>query len=424
MPDPLQVPCGGRAAGRLRPPSSKSQTQRYYNLALLSRGPTTIERVLHSEDCDRFAAGLRAAGCRLEERDDRVRIEPPAAPGHGVIDCGASGTMMRLLTAALCAVPGRWRVDGAQRLRERPLAPLVEVLADLGAQLDPLGVPGFVPLEIAGGRFRGGRAKIDASESSQFVSALLMLGAVSTRGLTLEVASLVSQPYVELTRAALTQFGAPVSELEPGLLSVGPVRMRGARVTVEADVSAACYAAAAAALTGGWVDLEGVDRSSVQGDVGFFDLLGAMGADIDWGTGAVRVSGAERLRALDADLSSMPDQVPTLAALAPFAAGTTIIRNVPHLRLKESDRLAAMAAELGRMGVPVEERPDGLVVEGCWASRQPPADAVIVEAHDDHRVAMSCALVGLRRPGVRVAKPEVVAKSYPGFWDDLRGLMG
>jgi len=301
---------------------------------------------------------------------------------------------------------------------------LVEVLADLGAQLDPLGVPGFAPLEIAGGRFRGGRAKIDASESSQFVSALLMLGAVSTRGLTLAVASLVSQPYVELTRAALAQFGAPVSELEPGLLSVGPVRMRGARVTVEADVSAACYAAAAAALTGGWVDLEGVDRSSVQGDVGFFDLLGAMGADIDWGAGVVRVSGAERLRALDADLSSMPDQVPTLAALAPFAAGTTIIRNVPHLRLKESDRLAAMAAELGRMGVPVEERPDGLVVEGCWASRQPPADAVIVEAHDDHRVAMSCALVGLRRPGVRVAKPEVVAKSYPGFWDDLRGLMG
>jgi 3-phosphoshikimate 1-carboxyvinyltransferase len=174
------------------------------------------------------------------------------------------------------------------------------------------------------------------------------------------------------------------------------------------------------------VVLEGLERGSRQGDRGFFDLLAAMGAAVEWEHGgAVRVAGrADRgLAAVDADLGSMPDQVPTLAALAPFARGVTRITGVPHLRIKESDRLAAMASELGRLGAAVEELADGLVVPGRWAEGEPPADPVTVDPHGDHRIAMSLALAGLRRPGVAIARPGVVAKSYPEFWRDLDALV-
>jgi 3-phosphoshikimate 1-carboxyvinyltransferase len=201
----------------------------------------------------------------------------------------------------------------------------------------------------------------------------------------------------------------------PGLLP--PPRLR-----VEADASAACYPAAAAALTGGGVVLEGVDAGSPQGDRRFFDLLAGMGAEVTWRPGEVEVRGGG-LRAVDADLSTMPDQVPTLAALAPFARGTTHIRNVGHLRLKESDRLAAMAGELRRLGAEVEEGVDRLDVAGTWCDAAPPAGRVTVDAHGDHRIAMSLALVGLRRPGVTVGSPRVVGKSYPAFWQDFLGLL-
>ena len=164
-------------------------------------------------------------------------------------------------------------------------------------------------------------------------------------------------------------------------------------------------------------------RFSAQGDRAFLDLLAEMGAQVEWRGEEVTVRAGSGLRAVEADLAALPDQVPTLAAVAPFARGTTRIRNVPHLRIKESDRLAAMASELARVGVPVEELPDGLVVPGCWADALPPATPVTVDSWGDHRIAMSLALVGLRRPGVRVARPEVVGKSYPGFWTVLLGLL-
>ncbi|MDH3525437.1 MAG: 3-phosphoshikimate 1-carboxyvinyltransferase [Acidobacteriota bacterium] len=429
---PVAVPAGRRARGAVRPPSSKSLTQRYYNLALLARGATLVERPLRSTDCDGFLAGLRAVGCAVEDRGDAVAIRPPGAPGRATLDCGASGTMLRLLTASLCAVAGTWRLDGVARLRQRPLAALLEALRALGARVESLEQPGFAPLEIRGGPLRGGAVTVDASESSQFVSALLMAGAATRHGARLRAEGLVSRPYVELTLRALARFGVAAQPAGresargagPGVAewAVPPTRPTGTRVRVAADASAACYPAAAAAVTGGDVTLRGLDRESGQGDVGFLAVLAAMGAGVEWSGKAVRVRGRE-LRAVDVDLVAMPDQLPTLAALAPFARGTTRIRNVRHARLKESDRLAAMARELGRLGVPVGEEADGLAVAGCWAEGAPPADPVVVDAHDDHRIAMSCALVGLRRPGVAIARPEVVAKSYPAFWDDLRRLL-
>jgi 3-phosphoshikimate 1-carboxyvinyltransferase len=194
-------------------------------------------------------------------------------------------------------------------------------------------------------------------------------------------------------------------------------------VTVEGDYSAAAYPAAAAVLTGGEVRLAGLSRGSTQGDRRFLELLAAMGAWVEWDGEEVVIAAGAPLDGLAADLGDLPDQVPTLAAVAPFARGVTRITGVPHLRLKESDRLAAMARELGRAGASVAEQPAGLVVAGIWSDVAPPGEPVLVDSHGDHRIAMSMALVGLRRPGIHVAAPEVVAKSYPGFWDDLEGLL-
>jgi 3-phosphoshikimate 1-carboxyvinyltransferase len=267
---------------------------------------------------------------------------------------------------------------------------------------------------------------LDAGVSSQFLSALLMAATVAAGEVEIVVEQLTSHPYVDLTLDLLARFGAEVEATATGYrVQPRPLASPGA-YRVEGDFSAAAYPAAAAALTGGRVTLTGLPRDSRQGDRGFLDLLAAMGARVDWRPqdDAVEVAGSGRLDAVDRDLSAMPDQVPTLAALAPFARGTTVIRGVPHLRIKESDRLAAMASELGRLGATVEERPDGLVIRGVWADADPPTSAVTVDSHDDHRIAMSLALTALRRPGVSIADPEVVAKSYPGFWNDLRSLLG
>lgn len=434
------IPSGRVARGSLRPPSSKSLTHRYLNLALLAGDRRTLVEPLVAEDTRLFAAALERFGWTVERAADRLALTPPAsaAPEGARIHCGNAGTMARFLVATACVLPGRWRIDGVARLRERPVAPLVTALRHLGAAIEPAGEEGYLPLVIDGRRgLDGGRTRLDAGASSQYLSALLMAAHRARGPVEIEVERLTSAPYVEITLAALERFGGSVERTGPTAAGPAVFRLRPrplagpARLRVEADFSAACYPAAAAVLTGGEVTLSGLAEGSPQGDRHFLDLLTAMGAAVEWSAGeggdggeAVTIRGGGRLEAVDADLGPMPDQVPTLAALAPFAHGTTRIRGVPHLRIKESDRLRAMASGLGRLGVPVEERPDGLVVPGVWAEQAPPGDAVTVDSFDDHRIAMSFALVGLRRPGVRVDRPQVVAKSYPGFWDDLERLLG
>ncbi len=450
-PEPRPVPAGRRAHGRLAVPPSKSHTHRFFNLALLAGRPLVVERPLLADDTRLFLAALAKMGraVALEKglgghAAARVAIGPAPVAGAGPtgptppveIDCGNAGTMFRFLVASLTTVPGRWRLAGVPRLAERPVGPLIEALRRLGAKIDCHGREGYAPLTLDGGAgLAGGTTRLDAGSSSQFLSALLMAALAARGEVTVEVEALTSEPYVELTLAAIAELGgtverpaAGVFRVLPGFGAGGPA---GATVRVEGDFSAACYPAAAAALTGGPVVLAGLAPDSRQGDRGFLDLLVRMGARVEWRQGEggepeVEIAGPPAdsgLAAVEADLGSMPDQVPTLAALAPFARGTTVITGVPHLRIKESDRLAAMAAELGRLGVPVTERPDGLVVPGVWADREPPAGAVTVDAHHDHRIAMSLAITALRRPGVAVADPGAVAKSYPEFWHDLDRLL-
>ncbi|HEX9943818.1 MAG TPA: 3-phosphoshikimate 1-carboxyvinyltransferase [Thermoanaerobaculia bacterium] len=420
--EPFAVPSGRRARGRLRVPSSKSLTHRYFNLALLSGSPLVIERPLFAEDTRLFLAALGRCGFQVEEEGDEVRLTPGERPaGEVEIFCGNAGTMLRFLVASLTVVPGRWRLDGVPRLRERPVGPLVDALRRLGARVEYLEAEGRVPLAVAGGSLRGGATTLDAGESSQYLSAILMAALRAPSEVVVEVPSLTSRPYVDVTLAAAAAFDGHIERVGPRAYRVRPSALRGGRARVEGDYSAACYPAAAAALTGGDVVLAGLSPDSRQGDREFIDLLAEMGAEIGWKGGDLKVRGGD-LRGVRADLSNMPDQVPTLAALAPFARGETLIHNVAHLRIKESDRLEAMATELKKLGADVREGRDSLWIPGLWSGAEPPAETVHVDPWGDHRIAMSLALVGLRRPGVLIDYPEVVAKSYPGFWRDLRKI--
>jgi 3-phosphoshikimate 1-carboxyvinyltransferase len=421
--DGRAVPCGGTVRGRLVVAPSKSATHRYLNLALLAGRPLRLERPLLADDTRLFRAALAGCGWRVATSGEAWLLQPGPPPAEAALDCGNAGTVLRFLTAALAALPGDWRLDGTPRLRQRPVGPLVEALRQLGAEVEFLGEPGYPPLRLRGGTLRGGRARLRAGESSQYLSALLMAGLRAAGVTEIEVESLTSAPYVELTLAAIERCGGRVERRAPGRFRVVPGLTGAETVRVEGDFSAACYPAAAAALTGGRVELLGLEADSAQGDRAFFELLVRMGAGVRPLGEAIEVTGGGRLSAIDADLSSMPDQVPTLAALAPFAAGTTRIRNVAHLRIKESDRLAAMAGELRRLGAEAAEEGDGLTIRGTWSAAPPPAAPVVVDPRGDHRIAMSLALVGLRRPATAVRDPEVVSKSYPDFWRDLEGLL-
>jgi 3-phosphoshikimate 1-carboxyvinyltransferase len=378
---------------------------------------------LEADDIRHFVGALEVLGYRVVWGNEDLVLDPPSEyPASGRVDCGNAGTLMRFLAASLTTVPGTWILDGSERMRQRPIGPLVDALRGLGAKIEYIGAEGFPPLAITGGSLEGGETEIDAGESSQYLSALVMAALAGRRPARIRVRALTSSPYVDITARLVARWGGSLRVNGDSWIVV-PGLEPPAVESVEGDYSAATYPATAAVLTGGRVLLEGLDPESAQGDRGFFDLLSQMGASVVWNDGSLQVKSGECLHGLDVDLGSMPDQVPTLAALAPFARGTTSIRNVAHLRIKESDRLAAMATELTRLGATVRELPDGLVIEGTWAHEAPPSDPVVVETYDDHRIAMSLALVGLRRPGVFVAEPGVVSKSYPGFWRDLERLL-
>jgi 3-phosphoshikimate 1-carboxyvinyltransferase len=425
---PVAIASGRPFRGRFAPPPSKSVTNRVLVLALLAGRRLVVENPLLAEDTRHLLTALAVLGWRVEPPSGApaggLEIEPGPWPAAARLECGASGSMARFLAAALTTLPGRWLLDGGARLRERPLGPLVAALRALGATIRELGAPGRLPLEIEGGSLVGGRVELDAGESSQYLSALLMAAPRANRTVEIRVSRLASAPYAELTVEMLRRFGVAVERrgalhfrVQPGLPGVATLR-------IEADWSAACYPAAAAALSRGRAELLGLDPGSAQPDRRFLELLGGMGAAVAWTAGGGLV--VERrgdLLGLDADLAELPDQAPTLAVLAPFARGVTRIRNIGHLRLKESDRLAAVASELRRCGAEVRPLEDGLEIPGCWAAAAPPDGEVLIETHGDHRIAMSFAVLGLARPGLRIAAPRVVAKSYPEFWSDFASAL-
>jgi 3-phosphoshikimate 1-carboxyvinyltransferase len=418
--EPLAL-ASGIARGVVRPPGSKSATNRWINLAILGRRPIQLRGALISEDTELFFEAARRMGIATSTEADGVALNPGPLPAAGDIHCGNGGTMTRFLTATTAVTPGRWTLDGVERLRERPIGELVEALRRLGAVVRYAGNAGFVPVEIEGRVLAGGRTYLEAGSSSQFLSALLMAGQVAQGPWEIEVRSLSSAPYVELTCAALASLGGQCERTSDGFRTA-PSELRGGVVEVEADLSAACYPAAAAALTGGRVEVLGVRRDSLQGDRRFFDLLEAMGCEVRTTEHGLSFRGAG-LEGLEVDASDVPDQVPTLAAMGPFLRHGLVIRNAAHLRIKESNRLSAMVRMLVAAGAPASETADGLRVPGVWAEGVPPSGAIRLDPVGDHRIAMSAALLALRRPGLLLDHPGVVVKSYPSFWRDWGAIV-
>jgi 3-phosphoshikimate 1-carboxyvinyltransferase len=325
---------------------------------------------------------------------------------------------MRFLTAALCLGRGRYRIDGSARMRERPIQDLLDALAQLGARVRAENGDGCPPVVVEAEGLGGGTIEIRGERSSQFVSAVLQAAPYAAADVTLGLSGeLIAKPYVDMTISVMRAFGVEVDREGYERFHVAAPRVyHGRTYAIEPDASSAHYFWAAAALTGGRVRVEGLGRDSLQGDVRFAELLEAMGAEVRWEPSAVEVSGPERLSGIDVDLNALSDTAPTLAVLGAFTTGPVRLRNVAHLRWQESDRLHAVATELARLGVTVEELADGIEV------RPSAVRPGLVRTYDDHRIAMSFALIGLRVAGVRIEDPACVAKTFPDFFARLEEL--
>lgn len=409
----------------VRLPGSKSLTNRHLACAALADGDTRLSEVALCDDTDRMLGGLQQLGIRAALDPDRRALRITGGRGffpedEAALDAGHAGTAMRFLTALACVGHGRYRIDGSQRMRQRPIGPLVDALGELGAQIAYDDIPGYPPLTIEARGLSGGTATFARPPSSQFVSALLMVAPYAIRDVLIDVRGpLVSRPYVDMTLAVMRELGVEALAEESRFIVPSAQRYRGGEFSIAPDASAACYFWAAAAITGGRVGVRGLTRDAAQGDVGFVDVLAQMGCAIEHAADGIIVTGPPRgcLRGVNVDLNTMPDTVQTLAVAALFADAPTTIRNVANLRIKETDRIAALAAELARVGAAVDVQLDGLTVF-------PPAELTPAEIHtyDDHRMAMSFALAGLLADGLVIRDAACVSKSFPEFFDAL-GLL-
>lgn len=404
--------------------SSKSVTHRALICAALAPGRSRLRRPLEAVDTRVTASALDAMGIPVSFSEELWEIEGcgPRFAGGAEIQLQESGTSFRFLTALAALGRRSSRLDGAPRLRERPLGGLGPALVSLGARLR-LSENGGLPLESGGQGFPSRDPErpieIEASRSSQFASALMLIGPSLVGGLRLELEPpVVSRPYLELTAQTMSDFGVETEWRSPTDVRIPEAGYTPRDLTIEADWSSASYPLAAAAVTGGRVRLEGLRADSRQADRRFLAILEQAGAEVRWDGDDVVVRGPAELRPLDLSLGDAPDIAPSVALLALFAPGASNLRNVAHLRIKESDRLELLAANLRRLGRHAIAHPDRLEIpalaEPDGLQRLAPAD---LETMGDHRMAMAFAVAGLRLPGIRVNRPECVEKSYPGFWE-------
>jgi len=388
----------------------------------MAEGVSTLTGVLDSEDTHVMRAALGQLGIRVDF--DTARRAATVAGCSGRIPAqqadlfvANSGTTVRFLTAMLTLGRGTFRLDGTARMRERPIGDLLAALAQLGVVAKSESTNDCPPVIVRAAGLRGGPATIRGDVSSQFLSGLLMAAPYAERPVELIVeGELVSQPYVRMTLGVMRAFGIVVDDADLRCLKIPQGIYRGHNYAIEADASAASYFWAAPAIAGGRVTVEGLSRDSLQGDVAFVDLLERMGCAVTHGESDITVAATGKLNGIEVDMNAISDTVQTLSAVALFADSPTTITGVAHIRHKETDRLGALAVELRRFGAEVDERPDGLRIVPR------PLHAATIETYDDHRMAMSMALVGLRVPGVVIRNPGCTAKTYPDFFADLARL--
>lgn len=418
----LALPPALEIAGSVRVPGSKSATNRALVLAALSETPVTLVGSLASDDTRALLRCLAAMGARVEETGDDVTVSGPLGASEDdltLLDAGDSGTAARFLTALAAATPGRFRLTGSPRLSERPMGELVAALRSLGAEIDEEGADGRLPLAIRGPSLRGGRVSVDASRSSQFLSALMLAGAA---GETIEIVvegPLASAPYASLTAESLRAFGHRVDGSGPWTVTRGGGAPE--RYETPGDFSSAVPLLAAAGVCGGEVRLTGLAWPSGEADALAIPVLERMGMTIAV-SGKALTARARRggLRAVTERARDFPDAVPVLAALSAFAFGESRFFGVAHLRWKESDRLAALAEVLARAGAEASADAESLTIRGTVAG--PRGEFAILPTHSDHRIAMAAALLSLRRARLLIQDPDCVSKSYPGFFRDLQSL--
>lgn len=409
-------------------PGSKSVTNRALILASLAQGRSLLSGALDSEDTRVMISALRLLGIEIECQEQGVQLVVSGTggkihPGPVSLFLGNSGTSIRFLTALCSLGSGRYRLDGVERMRQRPQADLLQALRGLGVDAYSDAGNGRPPVVIdANGLLKGGSARLNANASSQFLTSLLMIAPYAEGDVTIEIDGSLRPFYVEITRKMMTDWGVK-TEVSGNTFYVrsGQRYLCQPRYSIEPDASSASYFFAAAAITGGRVQVPGLSSKAMQGDVRFAaEILAQMGCIVSEDANGITVEGppSGELRGIDRDMSSISDTSLTLAAIAPFASTPTTIRNIAHTRLQECDRISAVCRELTRLGVAADEREDGFTVYP--AKNIHPAE---IETYRDHRIAMSFALIGLKAPGITILDPGCTAKTFPGFWqllDELR----
>ncbi len=420
-------PTNEPVAASVRLPGSKSITNRALLLAALADGESRLIAPLHSEDTFYMASALREMGVTIEETPGgdfvvagrRGRLDAPGKP----LFIGNSGTTVRFLTAAACFAPAGTDVvlDGVARMRERPIRDLIGALLTLGVDAECLNGHGCPPVRVRGGGMTGGRCRLRGDVSSQFLTALLQAAPYAAHDVEIEiVGELISKPYIDITQSVMQSFGVSLVNEDYRWLRV-PTGQRyvGREYVIEADASNASYFLAAAAVTGGTVTLENLGTDSIQGDIRFLDVLERMGCTVTRGP-SVTLTGPVRLSAIDADMDAIPDTAQTLAVVAAFADGPSHITNIASLRVKETDRVKAIAKELPKLGVRVDKGPDNWTITPAADGVYTPAE---IDTYDDHRMAMAFAVAGLRVP-ITLNNPACVAKTFPDFWERWKEAFG
>jgi len=424
MLNPIEIRPVETLSAAVRVPGSKSYTQRALVIASLAEGKSLLRDPLRSEDTEYLMAALRLLGAEIAPAGEDLLVTGTGGrignPGREMY-LGNNGTATRFLISVVSLGSGDYRLTGSPRLGERPVSPLLKALRDLGGSSTCEAKEGYLPLVIHSHGIRGGRVIFDQVESSQYVSSLLISAPLAKGDVQISVrGALASRPYVAMTVEVMGNFEVFVEVEGENRFSVNSgQRYRGTDYSIEGDASSASYFFLAAALCRGTVRVLNLKAGTLQGDGRFLGILEKLGCKVSFGASWVEVTGKELTGGeLVFDMGDMPDMVPTLAVLSAVRPGRTVIRNAAHLRIKESDRLQATARELARTGILAEEREDGLVIAGGRPR------AAEIETYDDHRIAMSFAMLGLAVPGMRIRGGSCVRKSFPGFWEEMQKLNG
>jgi len=416
----------------IRVPGSKSITNRALIVAALADGHSLLTGLLLADDTRLMIDVVRALGVAITVDESAATAEVSGCGGQipaseAELFCGNAGTVMRFGTALAAAGFGRFAFDGVERMRQRPIGGLADALRRLGTGIEYIEDDGYPPLVVHASGLRGGHVMVDSPESSQMISALLLAAPYAISDVMIEATGQVpSVPYLIMTTALMDRFGvAVVEQYKPGnvkFIVSAPQRYQGRTLAIEPDASNASYFLAAPAIAGGRVTVKGLGTESIQGDARFVDVLERMGCEIERRNDSLTVrgpSGDRKLQGIDIDLNDMPDTAQTLAVTALFAEGPTTIRNVANLRVKETDRITALATGLGKLGARVDTFDDGLTIV-------PPAapTPAAIDTYEDHRMAMSFALAGLRIPGLVINDPDCCSKTFPDFFERFTSLAG